>query len=63
MVRDFASQFIQLEAKNVQLQKAAKSSSDQLEQAVKVAATARREAGELKKELGQLKAKLKEEEK
>jgi hypothetical protein len=41
MVRDFASQFIQLEAKNVQLQKAAKSSSDQLEQAVKVAATAR----------------------
>jgi hypothetical protein len=41
MVRDFASQFIQLDAENAQLQKAAKSSSDQLEKAVKMAASAR----------------------
>ncbi|KAK1597253.1 hypothetical protein QYE76_000058 [Lolium multiflorum] len=47
----------------VHLQRAAKSSSDQLEQAFKLLAAARREADKLKKELNQLKTKLKEEEK
>ncbi|KAK1641550.1 hypothetical protein QYE76_059355 [Lolium multiflorum] len=63
MVRDFASRFIQLETENAQLQKATESSSDQLDQAVKLAAAAQREAVKLKKELNQLKMKLKEEEK
>ncbi|KAM0873436.1 hypothetical protein ACQ4PT_038066 [Festuca glaucescens] len=63
MVRDFASRFIQLKSENARLQKATQSSSDQLDQAVKLAAAARQEANKLKKELNQLKTKLKEEEK
>jgi DNA helicase IV len=63
MVKDFASRFVQLESENARLQKATQSSSDQLDQAVKLAAIARQEADKLKKELNQLKMKLKEEEK
>ncbi|KAM0855257.1 hypothetical protein ACQ4PT_049891 [Festuca glaucescens] len=62
MVRDFAAQFIQLKAENAQLREAATSSAEQLEKANKLAADAWREADKLKKELGQIKAKLKEEE-
>ncbi|KAK1651180.1 hypothetical protein QYE76_068985 [Lolium multiflorum] len=47
---------------NAQLREAAKSSSEQLEKANMLASDARREADKLKKELGQIKAKLKEEE-
>ena len=63
IIKDFASRFIQLESENARLQQAAQSSSDQLDQAVKLAAIARQEADKLKKELNQLKTKLKEEEK
>jgi chromosome segregation ATPase len=62
IVKDFASRFIQLESENARLQRVAQSSSDQLDQAVKLAATAWQEAGKLKKELHQLKIKMKEEE-
>ncbi|KAM0880055.1 hypothetical protein ACQ4PT_033840 [Festuca glaucescens] len=62
ILKYFASRFIQLESENARLQRAAQSSSDQLDQAVKLVATARQEADKLKKELSQLKAKLKEEE-
>jgi predicted RNase H-like nuclease (RuvC/YqgF family) len=62
-MKDFASQFTLLQAKNVRLQGDAQSKSAQLDQAVKIAATARQEVDLLKKELGQLKKKLKEEEK
>jgi chromosome segregation ATPase len=63
MVKDFASRFIMLESENTRLQKAAQSSSDQLDQVVKLAATARQEADKLKKEMNQLKMKLKEDKK
>ncbi|KAM0903136.1 hypothetical protein ACQ4PT_018917 [Festuca glaucescens] len=63
IIKDFASQFTLLQAENARLQQDAKSKSAQLDEAVKIAATARQEADSLKKELGQLKKKLKEEEK
>jgi ATPase subunit of ABC transporter with duplicated ATPase domains len=63
IVKDFASRFIQLEFQNARLQRAAQSSSDKLDQAVKLAATARQEAEKLKKELNQLKMKLEEDKK
>jgi chromosome segregation ATPase len=63
IIKDFASRFTHLEAENVQLQQAAQSKSAQLDQTVKMAATARQEAGSLKKELNQLKTMLKEEDK
>ncbi|KAK1613865.1 hypothetical protein QYE76_019382 [Lolium multiflorum] len=59
---DFASQYTLLQAENARLQQDAGSKSTQLDQAVTTAATARQEADSLKKELGQLKKKLKEEE-
>ncbi|KAK1670059.1 hypothetical protein QYE76_058218 [Lolium multiflorum] len=63
IIKDFASRFPLLEAENVQLQQAVQSNSTQLDQAVTMAAIARQEADALKKELNQLKKKLKEEEK
>ncbi|KAM0900767.1 hypothetical protein ACQ4PT_020418 [Festuca glaucescens] len=63
IIKDFASQFTLLQAENARLQQDAQSKSAQLDEAVKIAATARQEADSLKKELGQLKKKLKEEEK
>jgi hypothetical protein len=62
-VKDFSSRFIQLEFENTWLQMVAQSPSDQLDHAVKLAGTARKEADKLKKELNLLKMKLKEEEK
>ena len=62
MVVDFAAQFIHLEAENARLREVAKSSSDQLERANKLATEAQGEAASLKKELDLLKAKIKEEE-
>jgi chromosome segregation ATPase len=61
MVKEFVAHFISLEAKNAQLREAAKSSTDQLEKANKLATNARREVERLKKEPGQAKAKLEEE--
>ena len=58
----FASQFTSLEADKVRLQKEVKSSSSKLDGAIKIAAEARQEVDSLKKELGKLKEKLKEEE-
>jgi hypothetical protein len=52
-----------LQVNNAQLQEDAQLKSSQLDQAVKIAATARQEADSLRKELGQPKKKLKEEEK
>jgi sRNA-binding carbon storage regulator CsrA len=52
-----------LQANNARFQEDAQSKSTQLDQAVKIAATARKEVDSLRKELGQLKKKLKEEEK
>ena len=63
MIKDFASQFTLLQAENARLQQDIQSSFAQLDQAVKIAATARQDADSLRKELGQLKKKLKEEEK
>jgi membrane-associated HD superfamily phosphohydrolase len=63
IIKDFASQFTLLQAKNARLQQDVQSSSAQLDETVKIAATARQEADSLRKELGQLKKKLKEEEK
>ncbi|KAK1692354.1 hypothetical protein QYE76_009051 [Lolium multiflorum] len=63
VIRDFASRFTFLEAENARLQQDAQSKSAQFDEAVKIAATARQEVDSLKKELGQLKKKLKEEEK
>jgi chromosome segregation ATPase len=62
MVADFAAQFIKLEAENAQLREAARSSADQLEKVNELATEAQREAKKLKKELGQVKAKLEAEE-
>jgi uncharacterized protein YoxC len=52
-----------LQADNARLQEDAQSKSSQLDQAVKIVATARQEADSFRKELDQLKKKLKEEEK
>ncbi|KAM0842398.1 hypothetical protein ACQ4PT_058389 [Festuca glaucescens] len=63
MVTDFAAQFIRLEAENAQLREAAKSSAEKLEKANKLETDAWQEVEKLKKEPGQIKAKLEEEEK
>jgi hypothetical protein len=62
IVVDFADQFVQLEAENVKLRKAAKSSADQVQEANRLAAEARNENASLKEELKKLKKKMKEEE-
>jgi predicted nucleic acid-binding Zn-ribbon protein len=61
IVVDFADQFVRLEAENVQLHKAAKSSADQVQEANKLAAEAQSENTSLKDELKKLKKKMKEE--
>jgi uncharacterized protein YhaN len=60
---DFPSQFSSLQADNARLQEDVLSTTSKLDQAVKIAATARQNADSLKKELDQLKKKQKEEEK
>ncbi|KAM0904955.1 hypothetical protein ACQ4PT_017682 [Festuca glaucescens] len=62
IVVDFAAQFIRLEAENAHIREVAKSSTDQLERANKLATEAQGKAADLKKELDLLKAKMKEEE-
>ncbi|KAK1612450.1 hypothetical protein QYE76_036123 [Lolium multiflorum] len=62
ILKDFASQF-SFQADNARLQEDVLSMSSKLDQAVKFAATARQDADSLRKELRQLKKKLKEEEK
>jgi regulator of replication initiation timing len=62
-LKDFASQFSSLQADKVRLQEDVLSTTSKLGQAVKIVATARQNADSLKKELDQLKKKLKEEEK
>ncbi|KAM0831672.1 hypothetical protein ACQ4PT_065381 [Festuca glaucescens] len=63
IIKNFASQFTLLQAKNARLHQDIQSSFAQLDQAVKIVATDRQDADSLRKELGQLKKKLKEEEK
>jgi regulator of replication initiation timing len=63
IIKDFASQFTLLQAETTRLQQDVQSSSAQLDQAIRIATTARQEADSLKKELGQMMKKLKEEEK
>jgi uncharacterized coiled-coil protein SlyX len=62
IVVDFADQFIRMEAENAQLREAAKSSTDQLQEANKLVAEAQKENAILKEELNLLKKKMKEEE-
>jgi predicted nucleic acid-binding Zn-ribbon protein len=62
IVVDFADQFIRLEAANAQLRDAAKSSSDQFQEANRLAAEARKENTSLKEELKKRKKNMKEEE-
>jgi sRNA-binding carbon storage regulator CsrA len=62
-LKDFASQFSSLQAINTRLQKDDVSNSSKLDQAVTIGANARREIDVLRKELDQLKKKMKEEEK
>jgi sRNA-binding carbon storage regulator CsrA len=62
-LKDFASQFSSLQAINTRLQKDDVSNSSKLDQAVTIGANARREVDVLRKELDQLKKKMKEEEK
>jgi hypothetical protein len=54
-LKNFASQFSPLHADNTQLQEDILSKSSKLDQAVRIAATARQDANSLRKELGQLK--------
>lgn len=58
---DFADQFVRLEAENVQLRKAVKTSADQVLEANRLAAEAQSENTCLKDELKKLKKKMKEE--
>jgi dsDNA-specific endonuclease/ATPase MutS2 len=62
IVVDFNDQFIRMEAENAQLREAAKSSTDQLQEANRLADEARKENAILKKDLKQPKKKMKEEE-
>lgn len=64
MVSDFANQFVKLEAENARLREelsAARTSTEQVEAANKLAAEAWQRADDLEKELGEVKAKLEEE--
>jgi predicted nucleic acid-binding Zn-ribbon protein len=61
IVVDFADKFFRLEAENVKLRKAAKSSVDQVQEANRLAAEARNKSASLKEELKKLKKKMKEE--
>jgi uncharacterized phage infection (PIP) family protein YhgE len=62
IVVDFVDQFVRMEAENAQLREAAKSSTDQLQEANRLADEARKENAILKKDLKQPKKKMKEEE-
>jgi predicted nucleic acid-binding Zn-ribbon protein len=62
IVVDFADKFVRLEAENAQLREAAKSSSDQVREANRLATETRNENASLKEELKKLKKKMKEEE-
>jgi hypothetical protein len=62
-MKDFSSQFSSLQADNARLQEDVLSKSSHLDQGVKIAATARQDVDSLRKELGQLRRKLKKEEK
>jgi cell shape-determining protein MreC len=62
IVVDYADQFVRMEAENARLREVAKSSTEQLEKANKLATEAQKEAAGLKKELNPLKEKTKEEE-
>jgi hypothetical protein len=55
IVVDFADKFFRLEAENVKLRKAAKSSVDQVQEANRLAAEARNKSASLKEELKKLK--------
>jgi chromosome segregation ATPase len=59
----FASQFSSLEADKARLKEEVQSTSSKLDRAIKMVVVARQNADSLKKELDQLKNKLKEEEK
>jgi seryl-tRNA synthetase len=63
ILKDFASQFSSLQVTNSRLQEEVASSSSKLDQAITIGANALREVDVLKKELGRLKKKMKEEEK
>ncbi|KAK1662227.1 hypothetical protein QYE76_050386 [Lolium multiflorum] len=63
ILKGFTSQFSSLEADKARLQEEVQSTSSKLDQAIKMAAAAHQNADSLKKELDQLKKKLKEEEK
>ncbi|KAM0840479.1 hypothetical protein ACQ4PT_059654 [Festuca glaucescens] len=62
IVVDFTDQFVRMEAENARLREVAKSSTEQLEKANKLATEAQEETASLKKELNLLKEKMKEEE-
>ncbi|KAM0922899.1 hypothetical protein ACQ4PT_005848 [Festuca glaucescens] len=61
IVVNFADQFVPLEAENVQLRKATKSSADQVQEANRLAAEAWNENASLNEELKKLKKNMKEE--
>jgi uncharacterized protein (UPF0216 family) len=61
-VIDFADQFVRMETENTQLREAARSLTDQLQEANRLATEAQKENVILKEELKQLKKKMKEEE-
>jgi hypothetical protein len=62
IVVDFVDQFVRMEAENAQLREAAKSSTDQLQEANRMAAEVQKGNAILKEELKQLKKKMKDEE-
>jgi chromosome segregation ATPase len=61
-LKDFVSQLSSLQADKARLQEDVLSTTSKLDKAAKIAATAHQNANSLKKELDQLKKKLKEEE-
>jgi hypothetical protein len=61
IVVDFVGHFVWLEAENVKLRKAAKSSADRVQEANRLAAEAQSENASLKDELNKLKNNMKEE--
>jgi hypothetical protein len=61
IVVDFAGQFVRLEAQNVQVRKAAKTSADQVLEANRLASEAQNENASLKDEMKKPKKKMKEE--
>jgi D-aminopeptidase len=62
IVVDFTDQFVQMEVENARLSEVAKSSTEQLEKANRLAAEAQKEAVSSNEELKLLKKKMKQEE-